>query len=98
MNKYFVKAVENTKELVKIKSVKDSKKENMPFGEGIYKALNFFLELASSLGFETKNYDNYIGEVIFGEGKDEGGRYYGESKCRSTGSYCLKAEKCSGVS
>ena len=70
MNKYFEKAVENTKELVKIKSVKDSKKENMPFGEGVFNALKFFLDLANSLGFETKNYDNYIGEVIFGSGKD----------------------------
>ena len=73
MNKYFEKAVENTKELVKIKSVKDNKKENMPFGEGVFNALKFFLDLANSLGFETKNYDNYIGEVIFGRGKDEDG-------------------------
>ena len=73
MNKYFEKAVENTKELVKIKSVKEPSILNKPFGEGIYNALNYFLKLAESLGFKTFNYDNYIGEVVFGDGKDEDG-------------------------
>lgn len=42
----------------------------MPFGKGAADSLEYFLSLARSFGFETKNYDNYIGEVIFGEGKD----------------------------
>ncbi len=73
MNKYFEIAVEKTKELVKIKSVKEAPTKDKPFGEGVYNALNYFLDLAKSLGFETCNYDNYIGEVVFGEGSDKDG-------------------------
>lgn len=73
MNKYFEKAVEKTKELVQIKSVKEPPIDGMPFGKGVADALNYFLDLAKSLGFETVNYDNYIGEVVFGEGNDKDG-------------------------
>ena len=41
----------------------------MPFGKGAADCLEHFLSTARSLGFETKNYDNYIGEVLFGKGK-----------------------------
>lgn len=40
-----------------------------PFGLENKKALDFFLTLAKSFGFETINYDNYAGEIIFGNGK-----------------------------
>lgn len=42
---------------------------DMPFGKGAADCLKHFLETAQSLGFETRNYDNYVGEVIFGEGE-----------------------------
>ncbi|MBO5889623.1 MAG: Sapep family Mn(2+)-dependent dipeptidase [Clostridia bacterium] len=70
MNVYFNNAIEKIKELVKIKSVKDTPKKDMPFGEGVYKALQTMLNLGKSLGFNTVNYDNYIGEITFGEGND----------------------------
>lgn len=73
MSKYFEKSIDFLKDLVKIKSVKDKEVENMPFGEGIYSALNFALKRAEELGFEVKNYSNYVGEVIFGEGDDSNG-------------------------
>lgn len=39
---------------------------------GIFNALEFMLELGNKMGFETKNYDGYIGEIVFGEGEDFG--------------------------
>ncbi len=58
--------------LVEINSVLDSPSENAPFGENVRLALEAFLELADSFGLETKNYDNYAGEVCFGSGEDIG--------------------------
>lgn len=43
-----------------------------PFGEQNYLALHYFLDLAKDMGFETINYDNYIGEVYFGQGQEIG--------------------------
>ena len=58
--------------LLEIPSVKTAPVGNMPFGKGVFDALDYFLNLAKDLGFETVNYDNYIGEVIFGEGEPFG--------------------------
>lgn len=56
--------------MLKINSTQSDKKENMPFGNGPAQALNLFLNIATSMGFQTINYDNYVGEIVFGEGKD----------------------------
>ena len=58
--------------LLAIDSVKGEPKENAPFGEGVKRALVYVLDLAEKMGFETRNYDNYVGEVIFGEGEPFG--------------------------
>ena len=55
-------------DLVRIDSSQQPAKAGMPFGEGAAKALGAFLSLAKRLGFATRNYDNYIGEAICGEG------------------------------
>jgi len=50
-----------------------SKKTNnpsTPFGENCNNCLKYFLKLADSLGFKTKNVDGYCGWVEFGQGKD----------------------------
>ena len=60
------------KELISFKSCNQTATENAPFGLENKKALEFFLNTANQMGFETKNYDNYIGEVIFGEGQEIG--------------------------
>ena len=62
----FEKMKESLKTLVSFPSVQCEATENKPFGEGVYNALKYFLDLANSFGFETINYDNYIGEVVFG--------------------------------
>ena len=58
--------------LLKIKSVKSAPEDGAPFGKGVKEALEYCLNLAESMGFKTKNYDNYIGEVICGEGEPFG--------------------------
>ena len=44
--------------------------QDMPFGQGAADCLKHFLDTAERLGFETRNYDNYAGEVLFGEGEE----------------------------
>lgn len=42
----------------------------MPFGKACSDALKYFLNLANSLGFKTKNIDGFCGYAEFGEGND----------------------------
>ncbi len=58
--------------LISSKSVQGEKKENAPFGEEVKRALHDFLAIGKRMGFETKNYDNYLGELTFGEGEELG--------------------------
>lgn len=62
--------INDTAELVKIKSVEEKALENMPFGEGPAKALKCALDISKKLGFKTVNLDNYVGFAEFGEGED----------------------------
>lgn len=62
--------VQSLQEIIRIKSVKEDPFGDMPFGEGIQNALAYLLELGASMGFTTKNVDNYAGYIEFGEGKE----------------------------
>ena len=53
--------------IIKIKSDRGEAIDGMPFGEGPAKALEAALNLASGMGFKTKNYDNYVGTINFNE-------------------------------
>lgn len=55
--------IEDICTLVKIKSDREPKEGNMPFGKGPFMALQKALEIAENMGFKTKNYDNYVGTV-----------------------------------
>ena len=70
MSTYFDSIVQSVVDIVKIDSTRQAPEGNFPFGKGVAECLHFFLDLANSFGFDTKNYDNYIGEVIFGEGEE----------------------------
>lgn len=70
IDSYQEKIIESTQEIVRIKSVEEKGKPNMPFGEGPYKALENILELAKDMGFETKNLDGYAGYAEFGKGEE----------------------------
>lgn len=69
-NIYFNDIVKNLSQLIKFDSSQAPATEGKPFGEDNARCLDYFLSLASFLGFEVKNYDNYAGEVRFGSGKD----------------------------
>ena len=58
--------------LISYKSVLDKEEKKAPFGAESKNALCFFLSLAEKFGFETFNYDNYIGEIRFGSGEELG--------------------------
>ena len=58
--------------LVSYNSVQGPKQQNAPFGEQTRQCLDSFLNFAQQFWFETKNYDGYAGEVIFGNGEDFG--------------------------
>ena len=71
MKNYLDQAVKAISESIKFDSSLSEPLEGAPFGKGAADCLAHFLNLAKSLGFETANYDGYIGEVTFGEGKEE---------------------------
>ncbi len=53
--------------LIRIRSDKEPELEGMPFGEGPARVLSRALEMAEDMGFQTKNYENYVGTVDFGD-------------------------------
>ena len=70
MQQYFEDIVRTTAEILRFDSSLKPAEEGCPFGKETADCLAYFLKLAEDMGFETRNYDNYVGEVIFGEGKD----------------------------
>ncbi len=69
MEKYFDEIVNSTVEIIKFDSSLKAPEAGFPFGKEAADCLAYFLSLAEGMGFETHNYDNYVGEVVFGEGK-----------------------------
>ena len=62
--------IKSIQELISIPSVKSQPQPGRPFGEGVGKALEYALDLASKLGFRVKNLDGYAGYAEFGEGDE----------------------------
>ncbi len=72
MHAYFDDIVRSSAEIIRFDSTqKPAEGENgeYPFGKETADCLAYFLALAESFGFETHNYDNYVGEVVFGRGE-----------------------------
>lgn len=67
MKEEIIREVQN---LVKIKSVEENPLNEMPFGEGLFKALDYTLKLAHNMGFKTKSIDNFVGYAEYGEGEE----------------------------
>ena len=70
MEKVIEDIISDISGIVKFDSSQSTAEKNAPFGIGVRKSLDYFLNLAKSMGFETKDYDGYAGEVIFGEGEE----------------------------
>lgn len=60
------------KNLISHKTIGGKKDNDAPFGKQLKDCLNYFLTRAKEMGFETINYDNYGGEVVFGNGEEVG--------------------------
>lgn len=69
MKKYLQQTIDSICESIRFDSSLAPAEEGMPFGKGAADCLAHFLNLAQEMGFETVNYDNYVGEVLFGEGE-----------------------------
>ena len=59
--------IEDIFRLVRINSERTAPEEGMPYGKGPKEALDEALKMAEEKGFATKNYDNYVGAVDFGD-------------------------------
>lgn len=70
MEKYFDDVVNSVAEILKYDSSLKPAEDGYPFGKETADCLQYFLSLAEQMGFETHNYDNYVGEVVFGNGKE----------------------------
>lgn len=58
--------------LIKFNSVESAPVGDAPYGEEVKASLLCFLEIAERMGFKTINYDNYGGELSYGEGEEIG--------------------------
>lgn len=70
MQRYFDDIVKDIRKMVAFDSSFAPQEEGAPFGKETKACLTAFLDTAKNMGFETENYDSYVGEVRFGEGKD----------------------------
>lgn len=52
-------------EVCSIDSVQGAPEAGKPFGAGVYQALECMLNKAKAMGFETFNYDGYVGEIVW---------------------------------
>ncbi|SFC93863.1 dipeptidase PepV [Clostridium uliginosum] len=62
--------LEDLKELLRKRTVKEKEHDNAPFGYGILDGLKCALEISNKYGFNTVNLDNFIGYAEYGEGDD----------------------------
>ena len=69
MTQLLKQTVESISESIRFDSSLTPPLADMPFGKGAADCLKHFLDTANALGFETHNYENYAGEVIFGTGE-----------------------------
>lgn len=60
--------VSATRTLITYKSIQGEAQEGMPYGKGMDEALNYILDLADEMGFQTKKLDGYCGYAEYGEG------------------------------
>ncbi len=62
--------IKATQDLVQIRSLEASPEPGAPFGTEMRNCLNKALEICSSLGMRTENFDGYAGHAEYGEGDE----------------------------
>lgn len=70
MYKYFNEIVASIQNIVRFDSSAAPAAPGAPFGTETKRCLDYFLSLARNMGFETHDYDGYVGDVVFGEGEE----------------------------
>ncbi|MFC3771622.1 Sapep family Mn(2+)-dependent dipeptidase [Paenibacillus sp. GCM10012303] len=70
MSRYKDDIVRHTCELIRIRSVKEPELPGKPFGEGNWRALDYMLKLAESMGFAVSHTDGYAGHAEYGAGEE----------------------------
>lgn len=73
LESYHDEMIENLCRFLRIRSVFGPEEENAPFGAGSKEAFDFAMELGKEKGFDCVNYENYAGEINFGEGEEAAG-------------------------
>ncbi len=68
--KYYAISTEKLQEWIKINSIHDEQTiaKGKPYGEGVYKALQFIGKLAEQDGFKVDYCDGHVTEISYGEG------------------------------
>lgn len=72
MRDQYAEILQSIAELVAFRTVEGTPEEGAPFGREIRKALDYVLNLGEKMGFETRDYDHYLGEIVWGEGEELG--------------------------
>ena len=70
---YHQEMIDNLCRLIRIKSVFGPEEAEAPFGRGPKEAFDFAMKLGREKGFQCVNFDNYAGEINFGEGAEAAG-------------------------
>lgn len=70
MTEIFEDILRDISGIVKINSAEGEPEEGAPFGIGAKQALEYYLNLAKKFGFETRDFDGYASEVVWGEGEE----------------------------
>lgn len=67
---YYKDALDSLTQLLEIRSILDEKTQslNKPFGDGVDRALEYVYNLGKRLSFKVDRCDNYITELIYGDG------------------------------
>lgn len=68
----YAEVINDLKGWVKINSVEGAPEKDAPFGKAVKDALVYGLSVAEKYGFDVINYDNYVGEAVWGEGDEIG--------------------------
>ena len=70
VRKYERDIVFHTRQLIRIRSVQSAAEPGKPYGEGVYRALRYMLDLGESMRFRVTEVDGYAGHVEYGSGKE----------------------------
>ena len=72
IDEHFDEMLDTLRSLIQIPSYRTQAAEGKPYGEKVAQALDKALYICKDFGFETHNFDHYMGTVTFGENPELG--------------------------